>query len=257
MSNLVIEQIPVLTDNYVYLLHDPQVGETAIVDPSISYPVLEVISRKGWKVKYILNTHHHYDHTGGNQEIKEKTGATVIGSSTEVHRIPSLDLSVCEGDTIYIGTHQAIVLEIPGHTIGHIAFWFPEEAVLFPGDTLFSMGCGRLFEGLPSQMWNSLKRLRDLPDCTMVYCAHEYTLSNIKFALTIEPDNPLLQQYLHEVIALRLESSSTIPTLLGKEKAANPFLRADLPSIKAALGLVNTTDSVHVFSEIRRRKDEY
>lgn len=251
---LMIKQISVLTDNYVYLLHDDTTGVTAAIDPSVAEPVLQVAATCGWIITHVLNTHHHWDHTGGNEGIKRVTGATVIGAATDANRLPGLDVRANDNDIITIGSHQATVLAIPGHTCGHIAFWFASSNLLFPGDTLFSIGCGRLFEGSSEQMWHSLKRLRHLPDSTIVYCAHEYTLHNAKFACTLEPDNIALQQRLVEVEALRQIQRPTIPTLLGEEKATNPFLRADLPVMQTAVGLV---DPVQVFAEIRRRKDNF
>ncbi len=251
---LVIEQIPVLADNYVYLLHDSATGATAVIDPSVAEPVLQVATARGWIITHVLNTHHHWDHTGGNEAIKQATGAIVVGAAADAGRLPGLDTGMRDGDTLAIGSHHATVLAVPGHTRGHIAFWFADDAALFPGDTLFSIGCGRLFEGSPEQMWNSLQRLRSLPDSTRVYCAHEYTLSNVKFACTLDPDNPALQRRVRAVEALRQARRSTIPAVLGEEKCANPFLRADSLALQTAVG---QTDPVQVFAILRRRKDAF
>ncbi|KAF0118615.1 MAG: hydroxyacylglutathione hydrolase [Rhodospirillaceae bacterium] len=249
---LTIEQIPVLSDNYVHLLHDTTTGATAAMDPAVAEAVLEVLKARGWTLTHVLNTHHHWDHTGGNEALKRATGAIVVGAAADADRLPGLDVGVREGDTFALGACTARILAVPGHTRGHIAFWFADAAALFPGDTLFSLGCGRLFEGTPEQMWDSLQRLRRLPDSTKVYCAHEYTLANAKFARTVDPDNPALQRRLAEVERLRQTRRPTLPALLGEEKAANPFLRADSQIMQNTLGL---TDPVQVFAEIRRRKD--
>lgn len=254
VSSLTIEQIPVLTDNYVYLLHDDTTGATAAIDPSVADPVLQIATARGWTITHVLNTHHHWDHVCGNEDIKRATGAIVIGAAIDANRLPGLDVGVEDGDILALGPHRATVLAVPGHTRGHIAFWFTIAAMLFPGDTLFSIGCGRLSEGSPAQMWHSLQRLRHLPDSTRVYCAHEYTLSNAKFACTLEPDNLALQRRLAEVQMLRQTHRPTIPALLSEEKAANPFLRADSPTLQTAVGLV---DPVKVFAAIRRRKDDF
>ena len=253
-SILEIDKIPVLTDNYVYLLHDNVTGATCAIDPSVAEPVLQRAAAHGWTLTHVLNTHHHWDHIGGNEDIKRATGAVVIGAAVDAGRLPGLDIGVKDGDTIELGSHKATVLAVPGHTSGHIAYWFSSDSALFSGDTLFSVGCGRLFEGSPAQMWHSLQRLRSLPDSTRVYCAHEYTLVNVKFACTLEKENCALQRRLHAVKILRAAHKSTLPTLLGEEKALNPFLRADSPILQAAVGLVDG-DPVQVFSMIRHRKD--
>ncbi len=251
---LEIDQISILNDNYVYLLHDHITNATCAIDPSVAEPVLQRAAARGWTLTHVFNTHHHWDHTGGNKGIKHATGAVVIGASADAGRLPALDIGLKDGDTIEFGSHKATVLAVPGHTSGHIAFWFPSDSALFPGDTLFSVGCGRLFEGTPAQMWHSLQRLRCLPDSTRVYCAHEYTLANVNFACSLEKENRALQRRLQDVKKLRATKQSTLPTLLGEEKAINPFLRADSPILQSAVGLVNS-DPVQVFAMIRRRKD--
>ncbi len=253
-SLLEIDIISALTDNYVYIVHDKVTGATCAIDPSVAEPVLQRAAARGWTLTHVLNTHHHWDHTGGNEGIKRATGAVVIGAAADAGRLPALDIGLNDGDTIEFGSHEATVLAVPGHTSGHIAFWFSSDSALFPGDTLFSVGCGRLFEGSPAQMWHSLQRLRCLPDTTRVYCAHEYTLANAQFAVSLDKENRALQRRLQAVKKLRAAKQSTLPTLLGEEKAINPFLMADSPTLQSAVGLVDG-DPVQVFAMIRRRKD--
>lgn len=260
MADLRIEQVPVLNDNYVYLVHDPDSGETAAVDPSVAGPVMEAAARLGWRLTHILNTHHHADHTGGNREIQQATGCTVIGNRKDAARIPGLDVGVVEGDSVRLGAHTATVFEVPGHTSGHIAFFFAEAGAdgpaLFCGDTLFSIGCGRLFEGTPAQMWDSLTKLRALPADTRVFCAHEYTQANVRFALSVDPDNAALKARAKAVEHLRADGRPTVPSRLGDEAAANPFLRADDPDLAFRLGL-GGADPVTVLADIRARKDRF
>lgn len=256
MSELQIQQIAVLQDNYVYLLRDEATSACAAVDPSVAEPVLAALDRLGWTLTHILNTHHHHDHTGGNLELKRATGCTIVGNAQDAARIPGIEVRVADGDVIALGTAQARVLDVSGHTIGHIAYWFEDAGALFCGDTLFSLGCGRLFEGTPSQMWASLSRLRELPPEVRVYCGHEYTESNARFALQIDPDNPSLRRRAEEVKRLRAKGLPTVPSLLGEERAANPFLRADDVRLQQAAGLAGN-DPVAAFAEIRRRKDAF
>jgi hydroxyacylglutathione hydrolase len=256
MSDLVIHQIPVLEDNFIYLVHDFESGESAAVDPAVAAPVMDLLATKGWTLSHILNTHHHLDHTGGNLELKQATGCTIVGAGADALRIPGIDVQVGEGDRVSVGNHQAQVFNVSGHTNGHIAYWFEDDCTLFSGDTLFSLGCGRLFEGTPAQMWASLLKLRDLPDETNVYCAHEYTSSNADFALTIEPENEDLKRRADEVFRLRKNGKSTVPSSLGEEKRVNPFLRADNDDLLRATGLVGQ-DAISAFAEIRRRKDNF
>ena len=256
MSGLQIIQIPVLSDNYVYLVHEPIDGLTGVVDPSIAEPVLGALERQGWKLDYIINTHHHWDHTGGNVVLKAETGALVVGPLAEAERIPLIDRALKEGERFRFGQAAAQILDIPGHTSGHIAFWFEEDGALFCGDTLFSLGCGRLFEGTPAQMWNSLSKIRRLPDSTRIYCGHEYTEANGRFALTLEPKNSALVAMMARIRETRAQGRPTIPSELGDEKAANPFLRADQDELQAAIGMAGC-DPVAVFARVRSQKDGF
>lgn len=229
-----IERIPVLSDNYVWLAHDAESGDTAVIDPAVARPVLQRAAELGWTVTQILNTHWHPDHVGGNQEIKDATGCKITGPEAEKAKITAIDRAVVEGDTVSIGAHEGRVIDVPGHTAGHNAYYFAGagengEGVLFCGDTLFAMGCGRLFEGTPAQMHRSLAKLAALPEDTRVYCAHEYTEANGRFALTAEPDNADIAARQDEVIAMRERDEATVPTTIAAELATNPFLRADSP----------------------------
>ena len=223
---LTIELVPCLSDNYAYLLHDDASKAVGIVDPSEAPPVLKALERHGWKLTHILNTHHHFDHTGGNLPLKEATGARIIGPKADAHRIPGIDLGVSEGDTVTFGSQTARIFDIPAHTSGHIAFWFSDARAVFTGDTLFAMGCGRLFEGTPAQMYQAMRKLEALPPETRVYCGHEYTESNGKFALSVEPDNADLVRNMAQVRATRAKGEPTIPSTIGLERATNPFMRA-------------------------------
>jgi len=216
--------IPVLNDNYAYLLEAEDI--TAILDPGEAGPVIHTLEEKNLRLDYILNTHHHYDHTDGNMEIKQKYGAQIVGPAKDAHRIAGMDIELSEGDEFSLGGENAQIFETPGHTLGGICFYFPESKAAFTGDTLFSMGCGRLFEGTPAQMWDSLQKIMALPDDTNIYCGHEYTRDGAAFCLTIEPDNEDLKQRMKEVNALRANGKPTIPVTLSIEKKTSAFLRA-------------------------------
>ncbi|WP_347717151.1 hydroxyacylglutathione hydrolase [Sphingomonas sp.] len=218
--------VPAFSDNYLWLVHDADSGETAVVDPGDAAPVLAVAEARGWKISQVWNTHWHPDHTGGNLAVKEATGATISGPRRESAKIQGLDIELAEGDEVRLGAHKGDVCEVPGHTLGHIALVFGEDKVAFVGDTLFAMGCGRLFEGTPEQMFNSLNRLATLPPQTAVYCAHEYTLANARFAAHAEPGNAAIAARLAEVERARAEGRATVPTTIAAELATNPFLLA-------------------------------
>lgn len=222
-----VVRIPVLSDNYIWLVHEAASGETMVVDPAVAGPVLEEADRRGWRITQIWNTHWHPDHTGGNAEIKAATGCTITGPAAEFQRIPTLDIQVRGGDQVRLGDCIADVMDVPAHTAGHIAFHFAEVGAAFVGDTLFAMGCGRLFEGTAAQMFDNMARLAALPDETMVYCAHEYTQSNGRYALVAEPDNEALVARMVAVDAARARGEATVPTTIGLERQTNPFMRAN------------------------------
>lgn len=226
MTELEIVRVPILRDNYVWLVHDAASGDTMVVDPGEADPVLAAAEARGWRIGAIWNTHWHGDHTGGNAAVKAATGATVIAPAAEADKIPTADRLVREGDEVRLGSHVARVLEVPGHTAGHIAYHFAADQAVFVGDTLFAMGCGRLFEGTAAQMFANMGRLAALPDATAVYCAHEYTLSNGRYARVAEPDNEAIAARLADVERLRAAGAATVPTTIGLERATNPFLRA-------------------------------
>jgi hydroxyacylglutathione hydrolase len=226
MTDLEIVRIPALSDNYIWLVHDAASGETIVVDPSEAAPVLAEADARGWTIGQIWNTHWHPDHTAGNAEIKAAHKAIVSAPAAEAARIPTLDVALAEGDTVRLGQHVATVLETPGHTAGHITFTLPEDSILFPGDTLFAMGCGRLFEGDATQMFANMQRFATLPPETIVYAAHEYTQSNGRYALTAEPDNEAIRERMGQVDAARAAGEATLPTTIADELATNPFLRA-------------------------------
>ena len=252
--SLTVTLVPCLKDNYAYLLADRQAGLCAVVDPSEPEPVKAALAREGLTLTHILNTHHHWDHTGGNLALKAELGARVIGPGKDRDRIPGIDEGVSEDAPFTFGPHSARILEVPAHTRGAITFVFGDIA--FTGDTLFAMGCGRLFEGDPPMMWASLSKLMKLPDETKIYCGHEYTLSNGRFALTLEPDNADLQTRMREVEAARAKNEPTVPSTMAMEKKTNPFLRPNSAELRHTLGMQNASD-VEVFGETRRRKDSF
>jgi hydroxyacylglutathione hydrolase len=254
LSALEIELVPCLRDNYAYLVRDGGAGICAVVDPSEPGPVKAALARLGWNLTHILNTHHHFDHTGGNLPLKEEFGATIVGPGKDRERIPGIDEGVDETTNWRFGAHAVRVLEIPAHTRAHIAFLVDSAA--FTGDTMFAMGCGRLFEGTPELMWSSLSKLMRLADETRVYCGHEYTQTNGRFALTLEPANADLALRMREVDAARARGEPTIPSTIGLEKKTNPFLRPNSAEIRRTLGLPGASD-VAVFAEMRKRKDSF
>jgi hydroxyacylglutathione hydrolase len=219
-------RIPVLSDNYVWLVRENSSGEVMVIDPAVAEPVLAKADELGWKITQIWNTHWHPDHTGGNAEIKAATGCVIIGPAAEAERIPTLDKHVRGGDMVAFGNSSAAVIDVPAHTAGHIAYHFADEGIAFVGDTLFAMGCGRLFEGTAAQMFDNMRKLEALGDDTMIYCAHEYTQSNGRFALTVEPENAALVARMASVDAMRLAGEPTVPTTIALERATNPFMRA-------------------------------
>ena len=221
-----IVRIPVLSDNYVWMVHEPSSGETMVVDPAVSEPVLAEADARGWTITQIWNTHWHPDHTGGNAEIKAATGCKITGPQAEAERIPTLDVMVSEGDHAALGAVRADVIDVPAHTAGHIAYYLPGEDVAFVGDTLFAMGCGRLFEGTAEQMFDNMQKLKALPGETAVYCAHEYTQSNGRYALVAEPQNEAIASRMAAVDAARARGEPTVPTTVALERETNPFMRA-------------------------------
>ncbi|SFD12990.1 hydroxyacylglutathione hydrolase [Tropicimonas isoalkanivorans] len=251
---LEIVTIPCRTDNYAYLLHDPVTGATAVVDVPEVGPIRKSLADRGWSLSDILITHHHTDHVEGVKELKSETGARVIGAAADAHRLPPLDVKVAEGDTVKVGDVEGQVLDVSGHTMGHIAFVFPGAA--FTADSLMALGCGRIFEGDPETMWTSLSKLAALPPETMIYSGHEYTEANGRFALTVDPDNQALKERMTDVREARAEGRPTVPSLLEQEIATNPFLRARTDEMKARLGMAGASDA-KVFGEIRRRKDAF
>jgi hydroxyacylglutathione hydrolase len=250
-----IRTFPCLADNFGYLIHDPASKATASIDAPEAGPIIQALEREGWTLTDILVTHHHGDHVGGIAELKQKTDCRVVAPHDKTAKIPLADTRVKQGDIVKVGTLLARVLETPGHTLDHISFVFDDEKALFAADTLFSIGCGRVFEGTYPMMWDSLLKLRALPDDFKLYCGHEYTAANVKFALTIEPNNPDLKARAEEVTRLRAAGKPTIPTLLGDEKRANVFLRADEPAVAAALRLKGAS-AAEVFGELRERKNK-
>lgn len=256
MARLQVRRFPCLSDNYGFLAHDPETGETASIDTPDAQAILDAAREAGWTITQIWNTHHHFDHAGGNEALKAATGAKVTAPGGEHAPIAAVDRWVEDGDTVALGAKTARVIHVPGHTLGHIAYVFDEDHVAFVGDTLFAMGCGRMFEGKPDQFWNSLSRLRALPDDTLVYCAHEYTESNARFAAHFAPDDEAIAERFETVKASRARGEPTVPTSIGAEKATNPFLRADEPAMAALAGLPGASPE-EVFAEIRRRKDSF
>ncbi len=245
-----------LKDNFGVLLHDPESGATAAIDAPEAAPVEAALEATGWRLTDILVTHHHHDHTGGIEELKANHRCRVVAPDAEADRIPEVDETVRENDIARFGGLEARVIETPGHTAGHISFFFPADKLAFVGDTLFSIGCGRVIEGNAEVMWKSLTKLRALPDDTRIFCGHEYTAANIRFAKTIEPDNAALAARAQQVAQLLADKKPTIPSTMAEEKAANPFLRADVPAVAKSLDLAGRP-AWQVFAEIRERKNKF
>lgn len=243
-----------LSDNFGVLIHDADAGVTASIDAPEAGPVDAALAGKGWNLTHILVTHHHHDHVGGVEALKKKHGCTVTGPAGS--DIPGIDVELADGATFDFGPHKAKIIATPGHTLDHICYWFENDRVLFAADTLFALGCGRVFEGTPPQMWASLQKLMALPRDTVVYCGHEYTQANAKFALTVEPGNDMLQKRAKEIDELRASGKATLPTTIGLELDTNPFLRAQEKSLQEAIGMAGT-DPAAVFTEVRTRKDNF
>ncbi len=253
---LEIVTVPCLSDNYAYLLRDAATGKVGLVDAPEVGPIEAALKARGWGLDLILITHHHGDHIEGVEALRQAYGAKVAGATADRRRLPALDLALADGDTVALGESEARVIDVPGHTVGHIAYYFAEAGAVFTADSLMVMGCGRLFEGTADQMWRSLSTLAALPDETLVYSGHEYAQANTRFALSVDKDNAALRERAAEIAAMRQMGGATVPARLDLERATNPFLRASDPAFKAALGLEKLPDA-QVFAEIRRRKDAF
>ena len=251
---LEVHQFPCLSDNYGYLLHDAVSGETACIDTPDAEAYLREAAAKSWTITQIWNTHWHPDHAGGNAAIKAATSCMIVAPAAEAARIAGIDREVAHGDSVSLGEHTASVIDVGGHTLGHIAYYLPEGSLAFVGDSVFALGCGRMFEGTPAQFWASLSRLKALPVDTELYCAHEYTASNARFALHADPDNAALGAYVAEITAKRAAGEWTVPTRLNRELATNPFLRSDDPALAARWG---GGDAVTTFAALRAAKDSF
>ncbi len=256
MAKLEIHQFECLSDNYGVLIHDSASGATASIDAPEQTPIETALAETGWQLSHILVTHHHFDHTGANLALKQKYGATIVGNAADAERIPGIDVHVDDGGTYDFAGHVAQIMDTSGHTVGHITYYFADDNVAFAGDTLFTLGCGRVFEGTMDQMWNSLLKLKALPPETVVYSGHEYTQGNAKFALSVDPQNQDLLARASEVDDLRSRGQATVPTTIARELATNPFLRPDNAGIRGHLGMQSASDA-EVFAEIRRRKDSF
>ena len=251
---LQVHQFPCLSDNYGFLLHDPDSGETACIDTPDAAAYLREAEARGWRITQIWNTHWHPDHAGGNEAIKAATGCTITAPAVDAPKIAGVDRTVSDGDTVSLGAWTAQVIDVGGHTMGHIAYHLPEAGIAFVGDSLFALGCGRMFEGTPPQFWASLSRLKALPPETTLYCAHEYTQANARFALHADPDNAALRDYSAEIDRKRAAGQPTVPMSLARELATNPFLRADRPEMQARWG---GTDPAETFARLRAAKDDF
>jgi hydroxyacylglutathione hydrolase len=248
--------IPCLSDNYAYLLHDQSTGETACIDVPEAGPILATLEAHGWTLSQVWLTHHHWDHIDGLPDLLKGHHASVVGAAADAHRLPELNVSVKEGDTVKLGALEAQIFDVSGHTVGHIAFYVPGAKAAFTADSLMALGCGRLFEGTPAQMWDSMQKLMALPGDTTICSGHEYTASNAKFALTVDPENSALISRFKAVEDARAKGIPTVPSQLSTELETNPFLRPADPGIRALLGMPNATDA-DVFAEIRKRKDNF
>ena len=248
--------IPCLTDNYAYLIHNSATGETALIDVPEAAPILVALKQRGWTLGTILLTHHHADHIQGVPELIAATGAKVLGAKADAHRLPPLDTAVTDGETLQICGEPMLVIDVSGHTIGHGAFLFPQSKLAFTADSLMAGGCGRLFEGTGATMYASMAKFADLRGDTLICSGHEYTTANLRFAATIEPDNPALLTRIANTAKARADGIATVPSLLSDERATNPYLRVHLPSVKAAVGMASASDT-EVFAEIRSRKDKF
>ncbi|MEL7487607.1 MAG: hydroxyacylglutathione hydrolase [Pseudomonadota bacterium] len=253
---LEIRQFPCLADNYGYLAHDPATGATATIDTPDVEAINAALNDAGWRLTHIFNTHHHWDHAGGNLALKEQWGCEIVGPRNEASKIPGIDRPVGDGDIVALGEATARVYDTPGHTSGHVVFHFENDDAAFVGDTIFALGCGRLFEGTPAEMWRSLSRIAAWPPETKLYCAHEYTQANARFALSVDPHNAALKDRSAAIDAARDRGEPTVPTTVAEERATSPFLRAGDDGLKAALGMAHASDT-EVFAEIRRRKDVF
>jgi hydroxyacylglutathione hydrolase len=251
-----IRQFPCLSDNYGYLARDRSTGEVAAIDTPDSAAINAALAREGWALNHIFNTHWHPDHAGGNLALKERWGCRIVGPRGEAPKIPGIDEAVGDGDVVMLGDSRAVVFDTPGHTLGHIIYHFADDGAAFVGDTIFAVGCGRLFEGTPAQMWSSLSKIAGLPAETKLYCAHEYTQANARFALTVDGGNEALLARSRDIARLRAAGASTVPTTVALERATNPFLRARDPGLQASIGMAGA-DPVAVFAEIRKRKDRF
>jgi hydroxyacylglutathione hydrolase len=248
--------IPCRTDNYAYLIHDPASGETAVVDVPDAKPILAALKAQRWTLSDIWITHHHDDHISGVQELRAETGAMVLGAAADAHRLPPLDLPLDETTSFTIGAHSVQIIDVPGHTLGHIAFYIPGAGMVFTADSLMAAGCGRMFEGNAPDYWQALSKLAALPPDTLIFSGHEYTTSNLRFALSLEPAHPALMLRSERVAALRAEGKPSVPVPLSEERATNPFLRAGSLAMKTALGMTSASDA-EVFAELRARKDRF
>jgi hydroxyacylglutathione hydrolase len=256
MARLEVHQYPTRSDNYGVLIHDAETEATAAIDAPDAEELLAALHEKGWVLTHILVTHHHHDHTAGNTIVKRMTGCTIIGPAMEAGSIPGIDIKVAEGDTIDVGNAKATVIETPGHTRGHVSYYLPEDEIVCVGDTLFSVGCGKLLEGDAKTMWASLQKLMILPPETKLYCGHEYTNANCRFALTVEPENAALKVRAAEAAELAAKGEPALPSTIGQELATNPFLRPSSPAIQKRLGMEGRELS-EIFGEIRKRKDRF